>query len=183
VEIHVEVDAQKNIVRAIAVGTTELRTKDLTQESLTDGEIIAVAQKTLNIPIENIKIDGDTGYISLVKGSIATKKFMGLIKKTVKHIIVIDREGVIRLQKRGGEIYKINSASCENELASLIESSTKYRDGGPEIPDIFIFYDRKIIDLSGLVDKKQILSLAKVELESLSSNKTIYVLASDKSNS
>ena len=50
VEVSVEVDTSKNMVRAIAIGTTELRSKDLTKRKLTEEEIRKIAAEHMDAP-------------------------------------------------------------------------------------------------------------------------------------
>lgn len=181
VEVHVEIDTQRNIVRAIAVGTTELRTKDLMQKKLDDDELIKRASKVMEIKEENASVVGDTGYITIVKGKVTEKKLWGLLSKTSHPIIVIDREGVIRLQRKSGEVYKINIKNYDSEMEKAVESLTIYSDGGKEIPDVFLMYGKRMIDLSGLIDVNQIVSLGKVEIQGLDENQKVYAVVSSKS--
>lgn len=180
VEVHVEVDAQKNIVRAIATGTTELRTKDLMQKKLSEKEILSIAAKSMEVKAEDVQILGNTGQLYLLRGESVSKKLFGLISKKRKAVRVVDHEGVIRIQKGQGEVYKIVLDNFESEMNAAIEASTIYSDGGKETPDVFMFYGKKIIDLSGLIDNKQIVSLARVEVQGLDKSSVVYVLVSKK---
>ncbi len=51
VEVKIEVDAQQNKVRAIAIGTTELRTKKLSAAKKTDEELAEIAAKSIGVHI------------------------------------------------------------------------------------------------------------------------------------
>jgi N-methylhydantoinase A len=180
VEVHVEVDAQKNIVRAIATGTTELRTKDLMQKELSEKEILSIAAKSMEVKDEDVQILGKTGQLYLLRGESVSRKLFGLISKKRKAVRVVDHEGVIRIQRAQGEVYKIVLDNFESDMNAAIEESTIYSDGGKETPDVFMFYGRKIIDLSGLIDNKQIVSLARVEVQGLDKSSAVYVLVSKK---
>lgn len=182
IELHVEVDAQRNIVRVIATGATELRTKGLMDRKLSEKELLTIAAKSMNIEEKHIKSEGTTGDLYLIKGHMTTVKFMGLIKKVIKPVRVIDNDGVIRIQKKQGEFYKIEINNFDDDLGSAIEECTIYRDGGKEVPDVFMFYGKKIIDLSGLIEKSQIVSVARVEVQGLPEDTKLYVLICNKSS-
>lgn len=49
VEIYVEIDSQKNIVRAIATGATELRSKDILNRNLGREEIKKIAAQSMKL--------------------------------------------------------------------------------------------------------------------------------------
>ena len=57
VEVTVEVDTQRNVIRAIAVGATELRSKNRSAEKLTE-------DKLLELAAENLSMDQGPAYCS-----------------------------------------------------------------------------------------------------------------------
>ena len=182
VELHVEVDPQRSIVRAIATGTTELRAKDLLQKKLPEAAIKAIAAQSLGVAEECLSIIGSTGDIYIVQGRSVAKKCWGLLKKEIKALRVIDSEGIIRLQKNSGEAFKINVAHFHEELAQAVEQCTSYFDGAKEVPDVYVFYGKKIIDLSGLVDAAQIVAVAGVEIQGIAEDSLVYALICRKNN-
>jgi N-methylhydantoinase A len=180
IEIHVEIDTQRNIVRAIATGTTELRTKNLSDCKLDARQIIKIAAKSMYIEEIDTHIVGSTGEMYLIKGKVIQRKLLGLMKKVTYAVRAIDIEGVIRIQRSQGEIHKVSINNFQEDMDRCIENSTIYSDGGKEIPDVYLFYGKKIIDLSGLIEKNQIISLAKVEIQGLDENTSMYTLISNK---
>lgn len=181
VELHVEVDAQRNLVRVIATGTTELRTRDLTQQRLPEDELIKIAAESMAVAPEQVSILGSTGDSYIVKAEITTRKFLGLLKRTMHSVRVIDSEGVIRVQKNGGKAYRLALADFECQLAAAIDSCTVYSDGGKEVPDVFLIYGKKVADYSGLIDQDQIVSVACLEVGGLAEDTPVYALISHKS--
>lgn len=180
IELHVEVDSKRNIVRVIATGATELRTKDLMQEKLSEKEILEISSKSIGVNENDVKILGSTGEMYFIIGKIVVKRFGGLYKKELNPIRVIDNEGVIRIQKNQGKLFEISIGDFENTLDNSIEQCTVYSNGGEEIPDVFLFYGKKIMDYSGLIHKSQIISVAKVEIQGLKEDSVIYALICSK---
>ncbi|MGM9974378.1 MAG: hydantoinase/oxoprolinase family protein, partial [Clostridiaceae bacterium] len=66
IEIQVEVDSQRNLIRAIAVGATELRSKDLLKKRLTDDELLNIVASNLNAPKESLYIAAANDSIKAV---------------------------------------------------------------------------------------------------------------------
>ncbi|MEW8997431.1 MAG: hydantoinase/oxoprolinase family protein [Thermoanaerobacter sp.] len=181
VEIYVEIDSQKNIVRAIATGATELRSKDILNKNLGREEIKKIAAQSMKFEsAKNVQIIDETGSMYIVKSIEHRKKFLGLLSQKIESVMVIDKEGVIRLNKNNGKVYRTNITNFENYLNKALEQNIFYGDGGAEIPDCFIILPNRIVDLSGLIDKEQIISLAKVEIGGLSDNDRILILLSKR---
>lgn len=176
VEVLIEVDKQKNIVRGIATGATELRTKDLLSEKLEEEDLKRIAAQSMDSEIENTQLICEIGNYMIFEGRSFERKFFGLIKSKTTPIRVIDKEGIIRLQKDWG---KVRLTYGENALANIqkfIEDNTIYGDGGEELPQTYIVSDYRIIDLSGLGSLPQIISIAEVELAELKDDDYIAIL-------
>ncbi|HBE76497.1 MAG TPA: hydantoinase [Firmicutes bacterium] len=180
VELHVEVDLQRSIVRAIATGTTELRTKNLMQQKLSESEIHAIAAKSMGVTPECVQTSGSTGDIYIVHGQLVVKRCWGLLTKIIQPVRVIDNEGVIRIQKNQAESFKLTVTDFKNQLTQVIDQCVTYSDGGKEVPDVYVCYGKKIIDLSGLIDVAQIAAVAGVEIQGIAEDQFIYALVCRK---
>lgn len=181
VEIYVEIDSQKNIVRAIATGATELRSKDILNKNLGEEEIKKIAVQAMKLEsIKNLQIIDKTGSMYIIKGIEYRKRLFGLLSHKQEKVVVIDKEGVIRLYKNNGKVYRTTIQNFEEDLSKALEQNISYGDAGAEIPDCFIILPNRIVDLSGLIDKEQIISLAKVEISGLSDNDRILILLSKR---
>ncbi|WP_342350926.1 hydantoinase/oxoprolinase family protein [Caldanaerobacter subterraneus] len=181
VEIYVEIDSQKNIVRAIATGATELRSKDILNKNLGEEEIKKIAVQAMKLEsIKNLQIIDKTGSMYIIKGIEYRKRLFGLLSHKQEKVVVIDKEGVIRLHKNNGKVYRTTIKTFENDLNKALEQNISYGDAGAEIPDCFIILPNRIVDLSGLIDKEQIISLAKVEISGLSDSDRILILLSKR---
>lgn len=180
VELHVEVDSQRNVVRVIATGATELRTKGLMDRKLSEEELSAAAAKSMNCDAGQVQLLGSTGDMAVFEGRQTSAKFFGLIKTTSKPVRVIDNEGVIRLQKKQGDVFTLSVAGFDQDLTDAVEKCTVYRDGGKEVPDVFLIYGKKMIDLSGLIEPAQILSVGRAEIQGLPDDTKLLALICSK---
>lgn len=181
VEIYVEIDSQKNIVRAIATGATELRSKDILNKNLGEEEIKKIAAQAMKLEsTKNLQIIDKTGSMYIIKGIEDRKRLFGLLSHKQEKVVVIDKEGVIRLYKNNGKVYRTTIQNFEEDLSKALEQNISYGDAGAEIPNCFIILPNRIVDLSGLIDKEQIISLAKVEISGLSDNDRILILLSKR---
>jgi hypothetical protein len=175
VEVRVEVDTQRQKVRAVATGATELRTRELKDRRKSDGELLALAAENLKVEPERLCIEADNGLICAVTCETTIKHFVFLRKK-VKRLRLIDREGVIRLQKKNAEVASCMPDQWRKTLNGLLEEFTFYADGGAEIPNIYVVLGAKIIDLAGMQSASQIMTLCEVELAGMGKDERLIMV-------
>ncbi len=176
VEVQIEIDAQKSILRASATGTTELRTRDLSKSSLSDAELESRVRQSVRGQIESFERIAEIGNLLVYRAVTLTRKLGGLIRRRDSQLRVIDREGIIRLQLRRGDCLAGTKGSVFAGLKEFFEKHTVYGDAGREFPDVFLVFRGRILDLSGLMNIDQIVSLAQVETASLTSSEPMAAL-------
>ncbi|HOT75043.1 MAG TPA: hydantoinase/oxoprolinase family protein [Candidatus Wallbacteria bacterium] len=176
VEITIEIDRRANILRAVATGAAELRTRDLSRKSLDENSLKKIAADSMNIEETGVSLIACAGKWRIFRGIKVETKFF-IFKKKHTPLRVIDREGIVRLQKSWGEASVVKKSGLLDELASLIELNTDYSDAGGRMPLIYIYYGEKQLDLSGLAEKPQIISVAKMEMERIGDDEDIAVVA------
>lgn len=182
VEVSVEVDTSKNMVRAIAIGTTELRSKDLTKRKLTEEEIRKIAAEHMDAPENTVYTAVSNGMMYAMQHKVLRKKFFGVFKSVTKPTVIVDEEGVVRLQKENGKVYGANGDNWESVLLQAVENMTEYNDGGKTMPNTYVIFGKRILDLSGLLDEAQIKSLAEVELAAVRKDDTLMILTSARTD-
>ncbi len=176
VDISIEVDGQKNILRAIATGATELRTKDRNAQKISDEEkrkILADGEKTDVSNVEHVK---DSGKWSAYYINISKKSFFGLMNSKKKLTRIIDDEGVIRLQKNSGKIAVFKKNQMQTSFKEFLESNSEFSDAGETLPKTYLYFGQKQLDCSGVLNKEQLLSLVEMELEFVGDDEDIITV-------
>ncbi|NKI23766.1 hydantoinase/oxoprolinase family protein [Paenibacillus dendritiformis] len=177
VEVTIEIDSQKNILRAVATGSTELRSKDLGQEALSVEEMAAIAASSVDQPANSMKLASRCGRWSLFVGEETKKSFFGLIKKKRNYVSVLDREGVVRFKKGNVHFAKVAKGEFGNRLQEFLDDNTIYSDANATIPKVFVFYREKMLDLTGMQTKEQLMSILEIETEMLKEEEELIVVA------
>ncbi|WP_106768657.1 hydantoinase/oxoprolinase family protein [Paenibacillus faecalis] len=177
VEVTIEIDSQKNILRAIATGSTELRSKDLGKETMSDREMAVIAAQSVDYPLESTKLAARSGRWSLFESENVKKSFFGLIKKRSNAVSVLDREGVVRFKKANVQFTKLTKAQFQTSLSEFLDDNTIYSDANATIPKVFVFYKEKMLDLTGMQTKEQLLSILEIETELLHEEDEMIVVA------
>ena len=175
VEVHVEIDAQRNLVRAVATGATELRTKERGVR-LAREELRRKAAEAVGLPQELLRWKGGTELLEVFTGEQEVKKLFGLVRRSRQPLVVLDREGVIRLQLPHGLVLETTAAQVQADLQTALEKHSQYGDAGIEMPKPFLLVGGRVIDLTGLVSPEQVASLAAAELQHLPEKERVIIL-------
>lgn len=176
VEIAIEIESQKNILRAVATGATELRTKDRNSQDKTEEELQAIIKEAVGegaTEITKVATQGRWNAYSVTK---ITKRFFGLLNKKQRLVRMIDCDGVIRLQKDNAKIKVIPKKEKATTLSDFIDEMTLYTDAGATLPKTYLFFQQKMVDLSGVISKEQLMGLMDMELEFLDDTHNIIVV-------
>ncbi|MCX7717825.1 MAG: hypothetical protein N2111_05385 [Candidatus Sumerlaeaceae bacterium] len=176
VEVQVEIDAQRNILRASATGTTELRTRQLGREALDDEALAARVRQSVRGEILSLKCVTTVGGLSVYLVPTRERRLGGLLRRQRNQYRVIDREGIIRLQIRHGDCLPGTKREVLSGLAAFFDKHTVYGDAGTEFPGLFMLHGGKILDLSGLGNFDQIQSLLQIELSSVPDGEPVAAL-------
>lgn len=177
VDITVEIDSQRNILRAVATGATELRTKNLNAQKKTQHELTQLVCESAQVPCSQVTHLCATGCWNAFSVAKIKKVFFGLIKSTKSMVRIVDDEGVIRLQKDDATAIAASKKTLESHLINLVDDMTTYNDGGAMLPKVFLYFRQKAVDLSGVNDKEQLMPLVKLELEFVDDEEIIIAVA------
>lgn len=165
VEVQIEIDPRKNILRATATGTTEMRTRKLGKSALDDTAMAARAEAaTRGAEPGSARAEGEFGGLTVFAVPTVEKRLLGLMTVRRNQIRVIDREGIVRLQLKDGDTMAGTKASILSGLRDFFEKHTVYGDAGRELPDLFVVFRGRIVDLGGLTSLEQVIGLLGVEL-------------------
>ncbi|MDF2804389.1 MAG: hydantoinase [Anaerocolumna sp.] len=176
VDVSIEIDSQKNILRAIATGATELRQKDLNNSALTKDQLQNISAEALGADREQTSFLYETGRWNVYK-AITKKKFLGIISTKKESLCIIDREGVVRLKKEKAMSLKFKKGSRNTAFNAFLDEHTIYSDANATIPKVFVFYKEKMLDLTGMQTSEQLYSILDVETESLKDDEEIIAIA------
>lgn len=175
IEVKVEVDTQHQKVRAIAVGATELRTKELSGAKKTNEELIHIVAENLKAEPAQIRIAADNGSMVALTCQQTARAFL-FFKKKISTVRLLDRDGIIRLQRKNAEVVSCPVKKWKFTVQNVLAENTVHGDGGAEIPNLYIVLGRRVIDLAGMQSESQILSLCRVELSGALPDELLIVI-------
>ncbi len=165
VEVFVEVDAQRSLLRATAEGATEFRQRDGGPDAATNDrthESIAAAslRKSVVPPRKMLSAGG----FEIWAADLLVRRLWGFATERRQALRLIDAAGTIRWSSDHAALHATTVGDAETDAATFIESFTRYSDAGATIPRCFVLLGARIVDLSGLIDLRQVLEILRTEL-------------------
>ena len=176
VEIAIEYDKKTNILRATATGATELKKDGIATGTVSGEELKAIAARSMRLPEEEVREAAATGKWRLFEGMV-NSKFWGIFPTKKCFVRVIDRNGVVTLQREGLGAILTNKRKLKEDLAILFEETAAYGTVGEELPPLYAYYGEKQLDLSGLTAREQMISVLEAEIDILPDDEKIILLA------
>ncbi len=180
VEVTVEVDTKRKVIRATAVGATELRSKDIAAEALSDDELLDVVRTNLGEGADGVRVAARTPEMLAVTADVTERKLFGLLKKTTHPMRLVDTSGVIRLQRHEARVSQQTVGTWRAAVTRLLDDMTDYTGGAAALPNLYLVVGKHVIDLSGMTSGEQVLSLAGTELEGYDADTPVIVAAAPR---
>lgn len=180
IETYVEIDNQNKKVMVVATGSSEFRTRDLQIKEKSIDELKQIASLSLKTKESEVEFVAKTNFLNVLGAKIIKKRLFGFLKEENYNLRVIDNEGTIKLQINNAQAFKIYISQFKETIEKIISEMTTFGDAGALLPDVFVLVMGKIIDLTGVADRNQLVSIADIELKNYPQNEEIIVLASEK---
>ncbi|MBD3385993.1 hydantoinase [candidate division KSB1 bacterium] len=180
IQVSIEVDSKNKRVIAVATGSSELRTRDIAVQALSDDALLEVVATSIKLDKKEVRRIGSTEFLQAFSGTVRQRLLWGLFTREVQKLRVIDREGIIKLQINGCLVQEVRAKEVKRKIAEFIEQLTTFGDAGALVPDIYLLVSAKIIDMTGLVRQSQIMALVDVELQHVAATTPVVVIAAEK---
>lgn len=153
IEVQMEIDAQTNKVRAIATGSTEVKTTDLTAKVDEQEAKQLVAKSMMVAEKEVYRIDENEFFYCF-----------GTKKNGNQEIRIIDKKGFIKVQRGDGEAVKTTVGGIRNIVDRFWEDLAVYKSDIKLSPDIYLCIGAKVVDYTGMLDLAQLHMVMDTEL-------------------
>ncbi|GAA1683929.1 hydantoinase/oxoprolinase family protein [Kribbella yunnanensis] len=175
VEVDVTVDPQRNLIRAVATGATELRTKDRAA-TLDAAEVRSAVARSIGVSNSEVSELAATPQYGVFGARTRRHRFA----RSAVRLRVVDGEGVIRLHSNGAVVETVKAGTASARLAVLADQHTRYGDGGARVPAVWLLVGPKIADLSGVLDRDQLIALAGAELKTRADDEQVVLILEDR---
>ena len=162
VDVAIEIDTQRNVVRASASGASAL-SQQSARAVQTPQEQVAVAAGLMRCSAQELHAIELTPALMAFSCERSIAGRFGS-RRAVRDLRVLDRTGVARVAVRDAVVARTTAAAAGDVLARTLEEQTTFGDVGRALPAIYLIHGARIADLSGLANASQVIALAKEEL-------------------
>ncbi len=176
VEVQIEIDNANKKVIAVATGSSDLTLRD-SSKNLDSTDLQNIAAQALKVSGNHMQTFGVTNLLAVIGYSKTVNHFFGLMKETRQPVVVITKDGTIKRRFDNVVIRNCKVEQVKSHISELIEELRSYGDGGELMPDLYVVVSGKIVDMSGLIELSQILSLVEYDLKDLDQTEQAIVMA------
>ncbi|HXE71741.1 MAG TPA: glutamate mutase L [Candidatus Nitrosotenuis sp.] len=175
VEVTLEVDSQRNIVRATATGAVEMAAQDARVQDAGEEERLKTLRE--NAPREeSLRLVGRTEFLYVYEGQRTERTLFNLLKRRRRTLWVTDGRGNVKLQVPGGRFLTGRGEGLMSTLQEVLSRHTSYGDAGARIPPLHLVAGKRLVDLSALQSSDQVLTLARQELSGIAPDEPVLFL-------
>lgn len=162
VEVAIEIDPQRNLVRATASGASELAESAAHRIESDDQLALAAAGLFQSDPAQLRRVAATDALVVFERTRNVRGRFGR--SRSVRDLRVVDRTGVGRLALRDAFVCQTRADAALDALRIAVEEATAFGDVGRALPDIYVLHGARIADFSGLASAEQAAALAEEEL-------------------
>jgi N-methylhydantoinase A len=175
VEVTIEVDQNTHRVRATAMGASEMRARERSDEI---GEIEArdIAAKGMGISPERVKLAAATPRMRVFQGEVEERTWRFFTKRR-SPVRAVDLDGVIRVQRSHSVVRLASAGTGFADVRKLWEDTTIYNGDSVITPDMFVIIGGQIIDLSGVNSIEQALAITRSEFDGLIASDPVALIS------
>ena len=178
VEVAIEIDTQRNLVRATASGASELA-ESAAHRIESPAELLRAAAVLFRSEPDELREVASTEAL-LVYERVRTMRTRFGRSRTVRDVRVVDRTGVGRLALRDAYVRQTGAGTAIDDLRVAVEEATAFGDVGRALPDIYVLHGARIADFSGLASAEQAAALAQEELAGRDANSPVAILTASR---
>ena len=171
VEVAVEIDARRNLVRATASGATAAVAGAPAASDASRSERAAAAARALHARPADAECVATAGTFELFRTPRGRSAY---------DVCAVDGRGVVRMTAVRATARATTVARLERTLAALLEDATAFGDVGRALPDVHLVYGRRVADLGALAESAQVLALAAEEVRGLPGDDAVAVVAATR---
>ncbi|MGF7145388.1 N-methylhydantoinase A/oxoprolinase/acetone carboxylase beta subunit [Anaerotaenia torta] len=180
IEVQIEIDQGKNILRAIATGAFEMDQDYHTMQKLEEPEIRKSAAESLKTDADRIQLAAVVDGLYIYEDIAEQRRLFGLLKTQIKRYRVLDAFGVVKFQTNAGDIFSQPRKDYQKTIKAFIERVSDFSDVGITLAQFFLIYKNRIVDYSSVLNYEQLLNLIELELEGLSDHDRVVVISSKR---
>ena len=175
VEVTIEVDQNTHRVRATAMGASEMRARERSDE-IGETEARDIAAKAMGVSPERVTLAAATPRMRVFQGEVEERSWRFFTKRR-SPVRAVDLDGVIRVQRSHSVVRLASAGTGFADVRKLWEDTTIYNGDSVITPDLFVIIGGQIIDLSGVNSIEQALAITRSEFDGLIASDPVALIS------
>jgi N-methylhydantoinase A len=168
VEVAVELDVRRNLVRATASGATAAVGGETFRREASEEERLAAAARALHVAANALECVAATEGLTVFRASAERGRI---------DACAVDRTAVVRLTVRDASVCATTAGALGPALTRCVEGSTSFGDVGRALPEVYLLYSARLAALGALAEIAQVRALAEEELRGLPEEAAVAIVA------
>jgi N-methylhydantoinase A len=163
IEIEIEVDKQKNVIRATATGTSAL-VSTRQEEEISEEQSLKIAADSLGGAGAHFEVAYEDSSCRVITGLVESRGLLGFGKKSKHPSVVVDRHGLAKLTLQDADVVPVKREEASEALTAAVGRATIFGDGGAILRPTYLVFGGKVIELSKVGDPDKMLKFAEIEI-------------------
>lgn len=176
IEVSIEVDSLNHVLRAFASGSNEIKKKEASIDALDESSLKEIAIRSVGFDEGSAEIVASNDNVVGIEVTKKSKKLFGLFKQETNASVILSHEGVVKVRRLKGEIIYGSADNVESMLETILDQYSNYSDAGQTVPEILAYVRYRSFNYSGLMNKEQILEIAKLDFEGIEDDERIIFM-------
>ncbi|HLV49547.1 MAG TPA: hypothetical protein VKY25_01300, partial [Erysipelothrix sp.] len=176
IEVSIEVDSLNHVLRAFASGTNEIKKQEASMDALDESTLKEIAIRSVGFDEATAEIVASNDNVVNIEVTKKSKKLFGLLKQETNASVILSHEGVVKIRRLQGEIIYGSAGNVESMLETILDQYSNYSDAGQTVPEILAYVRYRSFNYSGLMNKDQILEIAKLDFEGVNEDERIVFM-------
>ena len=160
IEVHVEIDTQRNRVRATASGAIA--------SAISATESLMSAEQRMEVAKRHLQSDRVALSASTQTLDVFTAQ---------RELRVIDGRGIVRLGLRDAQVTRCVASEASQGLQGAMDGATRFGDVGRATPDLYLLVGSRIADFTGFARAEDAIALADEEIRGCDPAAPLVILA------
>ena len=165
VEIQIEIDQQTSKVRAIATGSTEIASQDLSKE-ITEDEALDLVAASMHVEKTKVEKVAENEYFRVFTSQKGNKT----------ELRAIDNKGFIKLQRADAVAEKTSAGGARTFASTMWNKLAVFKSDIKLNPDLYLCVGAKIVDFEGLTSLDQLNMLLDSEISFREGNEDVILI-------
>lgn len=177
VEVVMEMEPQKNLVRAVATGVTDGALRPGTKQRLSREELLERVVKQCGCGARELVCEGGNGFFRVFQfGRKSGGWLRALFGGGASPLFVLAADGAVRLRLGRGALRITSAADLAADLGAFLDEHSQYGDMGEKIPEVFMIAGERMYDYSMIREREQVTRLALLETETLDAKEAVFLV-------